>query len=450
MIEHRYLPLSAEDRVAMLAAVGATAQLDLFEAIPADLRHELALPPGLSEAELVEHLGDLARGNQDLTRLSSFLGAGAYRRFIPAAVSQVMSRPEFFTAYTPYQAEASQGWLQSIFEFQSMIAELTAMDVANASMYEAASAMAEAAVMSVIESGRTRVVVAGAIHPEYLAVLRTYGAGRGFEVIQVPAADGLADLAAVEAALGDDAAALVMQQPNFLGLVEDEAGLCELAHRHGALAVVSADPVSLALLKPPGECGADIAVGECQQLGIPLWYGGPYCGYLAADKALLRKIPGRLTGETLDADGNRGYVLTLQAREQHIRRESASSNICTNQALVALGATAYLAVMGTAGLSRVAEVSTRRAHYLAEKLAAVPGYSLAHTGAYLWEFVLRCPGPAAETLARLRERGIIGGLDLGGDQAFGLGDPAAADQLLVAVTETNSVASLDAYVEALR
>ena len=450
MIEHRYLPLSAQDRQDMLASVGARSQLDLFKTVPDDLHHDLALPEGLSEAELVDYLGELAHANQDLTRLSSFLGAGAYRRFIPAAVSQVISRPEFFTAYTPYQAEASQGWLQSIFEFQSMIAELTAMDVANASMYEAASALAEAAVMSVVESGRTRVVVAGAIHPEYLAVLRTYGAGRGFEVLQVPAVDGLADRDAVEAALAEDAAALVLQQPNFYGLVDDEAALCELAHRHGALAVVSADPVSLALLRPPGECGADIAVGECQQLGIPLWYGGPYCGYLAASKALLRRVPGRLAGETVDGEGNRGYVLTLQAREQHIRRESASSNICTNQALIALGATAYLAVMGSAGLSRVAEVSTRRAHHLADRLADLPGYSLAHPGPFLWEFALRCPGPADETLARLRDRGILGGLDLGGSEEFGFGDPAAADQVLVAVTEMNSVASLDAYVEALR
>jgi glycine dehydrogenase subunit 1 len=448
MIEHRYLPLSVRDREDMVAAVGAPSQEGLFDTIPDGLKHELALPPGLSELELSELFGGLARENQDLTRLSSFLGAGAYRRFIPAAVSQVIGRPEFYTAYTPYQAEASQGWLQSIFEFQSMIAELTAMPVANASMYEAATAMAEAAVMAVVQTGRSRVTVAGAVHPEYLAVLRTYGAGRGFEVDHLPAAAGRADVAAVADAL-IDSAALVLQQPNFYGLVEDMAPLCALAHEHGALAIVSADPMSLALLAPPGEYGADIAVGECQQLGIPLWYGGPYCGYLAASTELLRRIPGRLVGETVDGDGNRGFVLTLQAREQHIRRESASSNICTNQALIALGATAYMGVMGAEGMRGVAGVSLQRAHHLAQRLTSLPGYSLAFDGPFLWEFALRCPRPAAEVLARLREHGILGGLNLGGSPESGAGDPALADCILVAVTEMNDRASLDGYVEAL-
>jgi glycine dehydrogenase subunit 1 len=444
VIEHRYLPLSAEDREEMVAAVGAGAQGALFDTIPAGLKHELDLPAGLSELELGELFGGLARENQDLTRLSSFIGAGAYRRFIPAAVTQVISRPEFYTAYTPYQAEASQGWLQSIFEFQSMIAELTGMDVANASMYEAATAMAEAAVMAVVHTGRARITVAGAVHPEYLAVLRTYGAGRGFAVEHVPAVGGRAAVDALA-----DSAALVIQQPNFYGLVEDAARLTALAHDHGALAIVSADPMSLALLAPPGEYGADIAVGECQQLGIPLWYGGPYCGYLAASVDLLRKIPGRLVGETTDAEGNRGFVLTLQAREQHIRRESASSNICTNQALIALGATAYMAVMGAEGMRGVARTSLQRAHYLAERLTALPGYELAFEGPFLWEFVLRCPGPAAEVLDRLRERGILGGVNLGGGAETGPGDAGLADAILVAVTEMNDRASLDAYVEAL-
>ena len=448
MIEHRYLPLSVADREAMLAEVGATAQDDLFATVPAELRHQLDLPEGMSESELVDFFTGLARQNRDLGQLQSFLGAGAYRRFIPAAVSQVISRPEFFTAYTPYQAEASQGWLQSIFEFQSMIAELTAMDVANASMYEAATAMAEAAVMAVVETGRQRVTVAGAIHPEYLAVLQTYGAGRGFEVVSTPATAGRADAAAVTAAL-TDSAALIMQQPNFYGQLEDAEALTALAHEKGALAIVSADPVSLALTRAPGEYGADIAVGECQQLGIPLWYGGPYCGYLAASQAHLRKIPGRLVGETVDGDGNRGFVLTLQAREQHIRRESATSNICTNQALIALGATAYMAVMGSEGMRKVASISAQRAHHLADQLAALPGYSLAFDGPYLWEFVLRCPGSASEMLAKLLDTGIVGGLDLGGSAETGQHDAAMADCILVAVTEMNTPASIDAFVKAL-
>jgi len=447
-VDHRYLPLSDTDREGMLGVVGAATQDDLFASIPADVRRRPELPDGMSEAELVDYFGEISRQNQDLTRLSSFLGAGAYRRFIPAAVSQVISRPEFFTAYTPYQAEASQGWLQSIFEFQSLIAELTAMDIANASMYEGATALAEAAVMAVTETGRARVTVAGAVHPEYLAVLRTYGAGRGFEVDHVVSVEGAADVPAIAAA-APGSAAILFQQPNFLGVVEDAAAICHAAHGGGALAVVAADPVSLAVLQAPGEYGADIAVGECQQLGIPLWYGGPYCGYLAATEKLLRKIPGRLAGETTDGAGNRGFVLTLQAREQHIRRESATSNICTNQALIALGATAYMAVMGAEGLRRVARLSALRAHHLAERLGTLPGYSVAFDQPFLWEFVLRCPGPAAETLARLRERDILGGLDLGAGPGKGLGDPGLGDCILVAVTETNNPAQLDAYVEAL-
>jgi len=426
----------------MLATVGVPDQDGLFDSLPTAIRRQPTLPAGLSEPELVEYFGALARENDDLTRLHGFLGAGAYRRFIPAAVTQVISRPEFFTAYTPYQAEASQGWLQSIFEFQSMIAELTAMDVANASMYEAATAVAEAAVMAMVETGRQRVVVAGALHPEYLAVLRTYGAGRGFDVVTVAPVAGVVDPAQVAREL-TGAAALVLQQPNFYGLLEDASGLCDAAHDAGALAIAACDPIALALVDPPGEFGADIAVGECQQLGIPLWYGGPYCGYLAASQKLLRKIPGRLAGETFDADGNRGYVLTLQAREQHIRRESATSNICTNQALIALGATAYMGVMGAAGMRKVAEISVQRAHHLADQLRATPGFSLAFETPFLWEFALRCPGSAAGVLARLRERGILGGVDLGRY------DPEMADCILVAVTEMNGPASLDAYVKAL-
>jgi glycine dehydrogenase subunit 1 len=426
----------------MLKTIGVADAEALFRSVPAAVRRQPQLPDGLSEAELVEYFGELARENLDLTRLQGFLGAGAYRRFIPAAVTQVISRPEFFTAYTPYQAEASQGWLQSIFEFQSMIAELTGMDVANASMYEAATATAEAAVMAVVETGRERILVAGAIHPEYLAVLRTYGAGRGFEVAVVDAEKGLVDPARLAPQLAG-AAAVILQQPNFLGLLEDASGICEAAHQAGALAIAACDPIALAVLQPPGEFGADIAVGECQQLGIPLWYGGPYCGYLAASQKLLRKIPGRLTGETVDGDGNRGYVLTLQAREQHIRRESATSNICTNQALIALGATAYMAVMGATGMRKVAELSAQRAHHLADQLAGLPGYSLAFDAPFLWEFALRCPGSAAETLARLRQHDILGGVDLG------VHDPALADCILVAVTEMNSPRSMSAYVEAL-
>jgi glycine dehydrogenase subunit 1 len=285
------------------------------------------------------------------------------------------------------------------------------------------------------------------VHPEYIAVMRTYAAGRGFAVDVLAGKGGRADVEALGAAPLDASAAVIFQNPNFLGQLEQAEEICELAHSHGALAIVVADPVSLALVQAPGEYGADIAVGECQQLGIPLWYGGPYCGYLAASEALLRRIPGRLVGETTDAAGNRGFVLTLQAREQHIRRESATSNICTNQALIALGATAYMAVMGSEGMRRVAEVSTQRAHHLAETLTAVPGYELAFDGPFLWEFVLRCPRPARQVLAELAPRGVLGGIDLGG---IAVEAPAGMeDCLLVAVTEMNSAASLARYADAL-
>ncbi|MHB8509662.1 MAG: aminomethyl-transferring glycine dehydrogenase subunit GcvPA [Candidatus Dormibacteria bacterium] len=446
MTEHRYLPLSSADRATMLEVVGKPSQEALFDSIPAAFRTGVDLPDGLSEAELVDYFSELARENQDLTRFASFLGAGAYRRFIPAAVLQVIGRPEFFTAYTPYQAEASQGWLQTIFEFQSMIAELTGLPVANASMYEAATALAEAAVMAVAHTGRQKITLVGAVHPEYVAVMRSYAAGR-FAVEVVPPTRGVADPKELEGTNLEETAAVVFQDPNFFGQLEDARALSDLAHAHGALAVVAADPIALAVIEAPGEYGADIAVGECQQLGIPLWYGGPYCGYLAASDALLRKIPGRLVGETTDAAGNRGFVLTLQAREQHIRRESATSNICTNQALIALGATAYMAVMGSEGLRRVAETSAQRAHHLAAQLSALPGYSLAFPGPFLYEFVLRCPEPAAAVLKRLEASGVIGGLDLGTlpvERPVGM-----EDCLLIAVTEMNSPAQLDKFIRAL-
>jgi glycine dehydrogenase subunit 1 len=432
----------------MLEAIGLQSQDQLFDSVPEDLKGRVHLADGLSELELTELFAGLARQNQDLTRWHSFLGAGAYRRFTPAAVLQVIGRPEFFTAYTPYQAEASQGWLQTIFEFQSMIAELTGMPYANASMYEGATALAEAAMMAVAHTGRQKVVIAGPVHPEYVAVVRTYAAGRSVQVVHAIAQDNGRAMGSAMDSLRDaleGSAALLFQYPNFFGQLEDAESLCALAHDAGALAVASCDPVALAVLRPPGEFGADIAVGECQSLGIPLWYGGPYCGYLAASEAMLRRMPGRLVGETVDHEDRRGFVLTLQAREQHIRRESASSNICTNQALIALGATAYMAVMGGEGLRRVNEISAQRAHHLADA-AAAKGYAPAFDGPFLWEFVLRCPRPAAEVLAAMRERGVLGGVDLGA--AHLLPEPMA-DGLLVAVTEMNGRDSLDAFVEAL-
>jgi glycine dehydrogenase subunit 1 len=348
----------------MLDALGAVSFEELLRDVPASLRlRELELAPGLSELETMARVRDLAARNRVFDDRLTFRGGGVYRRFIPAAVGAVLSKPEFYTAYTPYQPEASQGTLQAIFEFQTLIAELTAMDVANASLYDGATAVAEAAMMAVVQTGRQEVLVAPYLHPEYLEVLRCYGDGRGFRVRE-----------------GSDpspeTAALVFQNPDFLGLVADGAQLTRTAHEAGALAVACVDPVSLALLAAPGEYGADIAVGEGQQLGLAPSYGGPHVGFIACRQELVRRLPGRLIGEAHDDRGRRGFVLTLTAREQHIRREKATSNICTNHSLCALAASVYLTYMGPEGLHQIADVSYRRAHALAGEMARLPGIEL--------------------------------------------------------------------------
>jgi glycine dehydrogenase subunit 1 len=426
-----YLVHSPEDRKAMLAAIGVASMDDLLLDIPKSLRVEsLELPMGLSEFETMSQIASLAARNRVFPDRLTFRGGGVYRRFIPAAVAAVTSKPEFYTAYTPYQPEASQGTLQAIFEFQTLIAELTALDVANASLYDGATAVAEAAMMAHTHTGRDEVLVSGYLHPEYLEVLRAFGDGRGIKVRK-----GTAPTAKT--------AAVIFQQPDFLGLLVDARGLTEAAHRAGALAIACVDPISLAIVAPPGEYGADIAVGEGQQLGLSPSYGGPHVGFIACRKELVRRLPGRLVGTSHDARGRRGFVLALAAREQHIRREKATSNICTNHSLCALAASVYMTYMGPEGLRQVAEVSFKRAHALAERLAALPGWELAFPErSFVNEFPMRVPkGPAV--LRKLDRKGILGGLDvhrwfreLKGVVTFTcteVNDPRALDELVAAL-----------------
>ena len=415
----------------MLAAIGVGSIDDLLVDIPSSLRLEsLALPAGLSEFETMAQVESLAARNRIFADRLTFRGGGVYRRFIPAAVAAVTSKPEFYTAYTPYQPEASQGTLQAIYEFQTLIAELTALDVANASMYDGATAVAEAAMMAHIHTGRNEVLVAGYLHPEYLEVLRAFSEGRGIKVRK-----------GVEA--NSKTAAVIFQQPDFLGMLVDARRLTESAHKAGALAIACVDPISLAILAPPGEYGADIAAGEGQQLGLSLSYGGPHVGFIACSKELVRRLPGRLIGTSHDAAGRRGFVLTLTAREQHIRRERATSNICTNHSLCALAASVYMTYMGAEGLRQIAEVSFKRAHALADRLSKLPGWEMAFPDRqFLYEFPIRVPkGPALNR--RLARKGILGGLDvhrwfreLKGVQTF-------------TCTEVNDARALDELVEAV-
>ncbi len=384
----------------MLEAIGVREMNDLLVDIPQSLRLEsLRLPDGLSEFETMAQVDALAKRNYVYPDRLTFRGGGIYRRFIPATVAAVTSKPEFYTAYTPYQAEASQGTLQAIYEFQTLIAELTALDVANASLYDGATAVAEAAMMAYVHTGRDEVIVSGYVHPEYVQVLRAFGEGRGIKVRK-------------GGQPSKKTAAMIFQQPDFLGLLVDARGLTTAAHDAGALAIACVDPISLAILAPPGECGADIAVGEGQQLGLPPSLGGPHVGFIACRRELVRKLPGRLVGAAHDAAGRRGFVLALAAREQHIRRERATSNICTNHSLCALAAAVYLTYMGPYGLRQVAEVSFKRAHSLAERLSSLPGWEpVFPERQFLNEFPVRVPKSSA-VVKKLARKGILGGLEV--------------------------------------
>jgi len=445
-----YVANTPDDVRVMLGALGLDSLDDLFDSVPPEyrLRRPLAVAAAMGELELTAHVGALVARNQGADLRPCFLGGGSYDHFIPAAVDALSSRGEFFTAYTPYQPEASQGTLQAIFEYQTLVAQLTGMEVANASLYDGGSAVAEAVLMAMAVTRRHgRVVVAGSIHPESTQILRTYLANLEPEVVVVPHRDGRVDPDEIASAVDSTTAAVVLQQPNFFGLLEDAGPIVEAAHRGGALAIASVDPISLGLLRRPDTYDADIVVGEGQSLGNPLQYGGPYLGLLACRESYVRKMPGRVVGQTVDREGRRCWVLTLQTREQHIRREKATSNICTNQGLFALRASMYLATLGPIGLRRVAELSTRGAHRAAEALAALPGVALAFDGPFFKEFAIRVSGDAEAVLAAVGRRGYHGGIAL--RRWF----PDLDDAILIAVTEKRTEAEIDGlarvYAEAL-
>jgi glycine dehydrogenase subunit 1 len=446
-VPNPYIANTEDDRRAMLDAVGVHSLDDLFADIPEAHRNpSLNLPPPLSEPELLAELSTLAHRDRAASETACFLGGGAYHHFIPSVVGQLLSRGEFSTSYTPYQAEISQGTLQAAFEFQSLVCELLGMDVANAGMYDGASALAEACLMAAGITGRRRIALLDTVHPHYQGVVRTYASGRDLAVERVPA-NGLQ--------LTEEHACLAVQQPNFFGCLEDVDAAAGAAHAAGALFVAAVEPVSLGLLRPPGEYGADIAVGEGQPLGIPLSFGGPYLGLFACRQEYVRHMPGRIVGRTRDIEGRTGYVLTLQTREQHIRRERATSNICTSEQLVALAATIYLCAMGKQGLRRVAELCYHKAHYAAQGISALPGYSLPFEGPFFNEFVVGCPRPVAELDRVLLAEGILGGLDVspGSDAGLapGIGGLKELPEhaMLLCVTEMNTREEMDRLVEVL-
>jgi glycine dehydrogenase subunit 1 len=441
----RYIPNTWAQQREMLATIGASSIEDLLARIPpkARLSRPLAVAPAMAETDLVRHLRAMAGRNAHAEACACFLGGGSYDHAIPSPINHLISRGEFFTAYTPYQPEASQGTLRTIFEYQTMMAELTGMEVANASIYDGGSALAEAVLMAAAVTGRRAVAMSAGVHPLYRQVAETYAEGPDVRIASVPVGDGGTDLDALRRAVTEKTAAVIVQYPNFFGCLEDVRTAGEIAHAAGALLVVVADPVNLGLLTPPGAMGADIAVGEGQGLGVPLGFGGPNLGVFACRTELVRRMPGRLVGQTVDIEGRRGFVLTLQTREQHIRREKATSNICTNVALCALMATIYVAILGKQGMRRVAELSAAKAHYAAEALTRVPGVRLRYRAPFFKEFALELPVSPDRVVKRLLKDRILAGIPL---KTL---DRAHRSELLVAVTERRTRGEIDAYAAAL-
>ncbi len=426
-----YIPSTAAERQKMLEVVGVKDYRDLYKDVPAEmyLENGLNIPEGMSEMEVSRAVSAMASRNHIFA--TCLRGAGAYDHYIPSIVKYIPAKEEFLTAYTPYQAEMSQGILQSIFEYQTMICELTGMDVSNASVYDGATAAAEAAAMC-RDRKRKVTLVSACAHPDHINTIRTYCYGTGDEMRIVPAKNGKTDMDALKEMLTADVASFYVQQPNFFGQFEDAVALGEAVHAAGAQYIMGCNPIALAITKTPAECGADVAVGEAQPLGMPLSYGGPYLGYMAATTKMMRKLPGRIVGQTVDSKGERAFCLTLQAREQHIRREKASSNICSNQALCAFTAGLYMSAMGPNGLAQVANQSMAKAHYLASELCKIPGVKLAFDGAYFHEFVTVMP-KADEVLEALEKADILGGLPI-------------AEGILWCATEKATKAELDKAV----
>ena len=440
-----YVLNTPDDQQAMLKGIGIKSVEDLFESIPESLKlkRPLKVPPALTEIEVSRHFRELAGRNQSASDAVCFLGGGSYDHFIPAVVDAVAGRSEYYTAYTPYQAEASQGSLQAFFEFQTVISELTGLDVANASLYDGGSAVAEAVLMAITVTQRHgQVLIAESVHPEYRQTVHTYLANLEAEPVILPTPHGFLDPDDLKKALNDRTPCVVVQHPNFFGCLEEVEALAEIAHRSGALFIVSFDPVSLGLLKRPGQYGADIAVAEGQSLGNPMVYGGPYLGMLACRQEFVRKMPGRLVGQTVDRQGKRCWVLTMQTREQHIRREKATSNICTNQGLMALKATVYLAALGPQGLKETASHCTRKAHYAAEQFTGVANLRLRFNRPFFKEFTLAGIKDATGLLSRLLGAGYHGGLHLGRWY------PSLPDCVSVAVTENRTRSEIDGLVSA--
>jgi len=441
-----YIGNTAADNKAMQRDLGLASEEELLKDIPPDkiIRQLLALPAAASELEVKRRLQKLADQNASVADHACFLGAGAYDHYIPSTVPVITKRGEFYTAYTPYQPEISQGTLQSIFEYQTLICNLTGMDVANASLYDGATALYEAAHLACDHTHRNTVLVAKTIHPEYRQVLHTYTRNSPVTIKEISFTDGIMDLAALKSQLNDQVAAVIVQQPNFFGCLENVRQLGELAHANGSLFITSIYPISLGVLKRPGEYGADIVTGEGQSLGMPVSFGGPYLGIFACRREFMRKMPGRIVGESIDNRGQRAYVLTLQTREQHIRREKATSNICSNEALCALSACVYLSSMGIAGLRNVATASLAGAHYLAESIANLPGWKISFKAPFFNEFVAIAPGDIDALNRKLLQNKIIGGLSLARFY------PELKNNVLFCVTEKRTKAEIDTLVSLLR
>lgn len=430
-----YIPSTLEERDEMLKAIGISSVDELYAAVPSQMKLDhLNIPHGMAELTVSEKIRAMAAKNKVFGAI--FRGAGAYNHFIPSIVKEVTSKETFLTAYTPYQAEISQGVLQDIFEYQSMICELTGMDVSNASVYDGASAAAESIAMC-IDRKRRKALVSATTNPMVIETIKTYCFGNGVEVVLVPEKNGVTDIDAIDSLAGDTGACVYVQQPNYFGQIEDCSVIAEKAHEKGLKMVMGINPIAAISLKSPRECGADVAVGEGQPLGMPLSFGGPYLGFMATTNENLRRLPGRIVGETKDIDGKRAYVLTLQAREQHIRREKASSNICSNQALCAMTAAVYLTTMGTDGMQQVASLCYSKAHYAAQQISAVPGFDIVYKGEFFNEFVTKAPCDAEKLLAKLEEKNILGGYPVDGG-------------LMWCVTEMNSKEQIDDLVSALK
>jgi glycine dehydrogenase subunit 1 len=441
-----YITRSRREREEMLKTVGVETVEELLEQVPADLLRDepLDLPPPMSEFELTAHMKDLAASNTGAVKTGPFLGGGAYDHYVPSAVKHIVSRAEFLTAYTPYQPEVSQGTLQGAYEYQSMVCALTDLEVSNASLYDGASGTAEAVLMARAITDRPDVVVGGALSPPYRRVLSTYLKHAGAEIKEASMEGGRVRSDEWKNLITPHTAAVVIQSPNMFGLVEDVAPAVEAAKQAGALTVMVCDLLSLALLRSPGEWGADIAVGEGQPAGSSLNYGGPYLGFIATRRSFIRKMPGRIIAETVDAEGRRGFVMTLQTREQHIRRERATSNICTNQGLNALAAAIHVGLLGPEGLRTAAEACVRNAWYAARELSSIPGFKIKFDGHFFREFVLETPVPPSDLNSKLAERGMVGGLDLGSWEG------SLEGLWLVCVTEKRRKAEIDSFVSAVR